>query len=139
MTVRRGQTSEQRAEARFRDAAGTVFRRLRSDRGWSLREFADRVGIAHTSLYAVERTAAIPSISTLAAVAEACDLSLPAILSLIIDELARDHPSSSRDGSLASVVEAAAGLTDVQRQELAGFIDYLRFRDRARIITDGES
>lgn len=130
MTARRGQTIEERAEARFRDAAGVVFSRLRSDRGWSLREFGERVGLAHTSLYAVERNEAIPSISTLALVAEACDLSLPAILSLIVDELARDHPASSRDASLASVVEAAATLTDGQRRELAGFAEYLRYRDR---------
>lgn len=130
MTARRGQTVEERAEARFRDAAGAVFRRLRSDRGWSLREFGVRAGIAHTSLYAVERNEAIPSVSTLAAVAEACDLSLPALLSLIVDELTRDHPASSRDASLASVVEAAAGLSDAQRRELAGFADYLRYRDR---------
>ncbi|HMM42817.1 MAG TPA: helix-turn-helix transcriptional regulator [Thermomicrobiales bacterium] len=130
MMARRGQTIEELAEARFRDAAGVVFRRLRADRGWSLREFAERVGLAHTSLYAVERNEAIPSISTLAAVAEACDLSLPAILSLIVDELARDHPASNRDASLASVVEAAASLTDGQRRELASFAEYLRYRDR---------
>ncbi|MEI2618462.1 MAG: helix-turn-helix transcriptional regulator [Thermomicrobiales bacterium] len=131
MTARRGQTVEERAEARYRDAAGVVFRRLRADRGWSLREFGERVGIAHTSLYAVERNDAIPSVSTLAAVAEACDLTLPAILSLIIDELSRDHPASNRDHALASVVESAARLTDAQRRELAGFADYLQYRDRA--------
>lgn len=132
MTARRGQTIEEQAEARFRDAAGAVFRRLRAEHGWSLREFGERVGIAHTSLYAVERNDAIPSIATLARVAEACDLTLPAMLSLITDELVRDHPASSRDASLASVVEAAARLTDAQRRELAGFADYLRYRDTPR-------
>jgi transcriptional regulator with XRE-family HTH domain len=129
MPGKRGQSLEERAEARFRDAAGAVFRRLRNERGWSLREFGERVGVAHTSLYAVERCETIPGIHTLAAVAHACDLTLPAMLALINDELIHDYPASTRDHSLAAVVEAAATLTDAQRRDLLGFIGYLRFRD----------
>lgn len=131
VTARRGEAIGDAAEARFKSAAGAVFRQLRSDHGWSLREFAERVGIAHTSLYAVERNETVPSIGTLASVAAACDLTLPAMLSLIIDELVRDHPTSMRDASLATLIENAADLTDAQRRELAGFADYLRYRDRS--------
>ncbi|MCO5177827.1 MAG: helix-turn-helix domain-containing protein [Thermomicrobiales bacterium] len=130
MSARRGEAVGDLAEARFKAAAGAVFRQLRSDHGWSLREFAERVGIAHTSLYAVERNETVPSIGTLASVAAACDLTLPAMLSLIIDALLRDHPTSMRDASLAALMENAADLTDAQRRELAGFADFLRYRDR---------
>ena len=37
-----------------------------------------------------------------------------------------------RDASLAALMENAADLTDAQRRELAGFADYLRYRDRPR-------
>jgi transcriptional regulator with XRE-family HTH domain len=112
------------AEARYRAAAGAVFRQLRNERGWSLREFGERVGVAHTSLYAVERENVSPTIDTLARVAEAVDLTLPAILRLILDEL-----TSEGDESLAGLLAAASDLSVSQRSELLRFIDWLRYRD----------
>ena len=63
-------------EANYRAAAGEVFRRLRTERNWSYREFGERVCVAHTSLYTVERHETTPAIDTLASVAAACDLTL---------------------------------------------------------------
>lgn len=111
----------------YRGAAGAIFRRIRTARGWSFRDFGERVGVAHTSLYAVERRDNTPGIDTLAGVAAAVDLTLPALLALITEELIRENPADP--GSLASVAEAATPLTDEQRREVLGFIDFLRYRD----------
>lgn len=111
----------------YRGAVGAIFRRIRAEREWSLRDFGDRVGVAHTSLYAVERRDATPGIDTLACVAAAVNLSFTSLLGLIIEELTRE--SSSAAGSLASVVEAATPLTDEQRREVLSFIAFLHFRD----------
>ena len=112
------------AEEQYRAAAGAVFRRLRGDA--SLRDFAERVGVAHTSLYAVERGEASPTIDTLARVAHAADLSLTAMLALILDEMTGVSPA----GSLSGVLEAAAGLSEAQRAEVVAFSEWLGFRDR---------
>lgn len=111
----------------YRGAVGAIFRRIRAEHNWSLREFGERVGVAHTSLYAVERRDNTPGIDTLARVAATIDLTLPAMLALINEELVGE--TRSEPGSLASVVEAATLLTDTQRREILGFIDYLRYRD----------
>lgn len=111
----------------YRGAVGAIFRRIRTDHNWSLREFGERVGVAHTSLYAVERRDNTPGIDTLGRVAASIDLSLPAMLALVNEELIGD--TASEPGSLASVIEAATGLTDQQRRELLSFVDYLRYRD----------
>lgn len=111
-------------EAAYRSAAGEVFRRLRTERNWSFRDFGERVGVAHTSLYAVERRETTPAIDTLAAVAVACDLTLPALLTLIIDEM-----TGSGDASVAAILKAAASLDDTQRAEVLRFVEWIRWRD----------
>jgi transcriptional regulator with XRE-family HTH domain len=111
------------AEEQYRAAAGVVFRRLRGDA--SLREFADRVGVAHTSVYAVERGEASPSIDTLVRVAQTAQLSLAAMLALIVDELSATAP----DGTLSGVLAAVAGLSEEQRAEVMRFAEWLRWRD----------
>jgi transcriptional regulator with XRE-family HTH domain len=115
------------AEEQYRAAAGGVFRRLRGDA--SLRDFADRVGVAHTSIYAVERGDATPSLDTLVRVAQTADLSLAALLALILDEMRGPSP----DGSLNGVLEASAGLSAAQRAEVQRFIEWLRWRDAERV------
>jgi transcriptional regulator with XRE-family HTH domain len=116
----------QDAVAAYRAAVAAVLRQLRTARGWSYREFGERVGVAHTSLYAVERLETTPAVETLAGVAAACDLALPALLALIVDAL----QPGERNATLAGVLTAAAPLSDAQRAELLGFIAYLRFRER---------
>ncbi|MDQ3547284.1 MAG: helix-turn-helix domain-containing protein [Chloroflexota bacterium] len=111
-------------EAAYRAAAGEVFRRLRSGRNWSFRDFGERVGVAHTSLYAVERQETTPAIDTLASVAAACDLTLPALLTLIIDEMTQTGSTS-----VAAILQATAALSDAQRAEVLRFVEWLRFRD----------
>jgi transcriptional regulator with XRE-family HTH domain len=115
------------AENQYRLAAGAVLRRLRDDAGWSLREFAERVGVAHTSLYAVERGETTPTMDTLARVAAARGLSFPAILALVLDELIAG--SAQTIAPLSILIEAAARLDEGQVEELIGFIDYVKFRD----------
>lgn len=111
-------------EAAYRDAAGEVFRRLRTERNWSFRDFGERVGVAHTSLYAVERRETTPAIDTLASVAAACDLTLPALLTLIIDEM-----TQAGSTTVAAILHASAALNDDQRTEVLRFVEWLRFRD----------
>ncbi len=114
-------------EANYRAAAGEVFRRLRTDRQWSFRDFGERVGVAHTSLYAVERQETTPAVDTLAAVASACDMTLPALITLIVDEMAE-----TGDASASAILQAAATLDESQRSETLRFVEWLRYRDRDR-------
>ena len=111
-------------EAAYRAAAGEVFRYLRTERNWSFRDFGERVGVAHTSLYAVERRETTPAIDTLAAVAAACDLTLPALLTLIIDQM-----TGTGDASASAILQATAPLNDSQRVEVLRFIEWVKFRD----------
>ncbi|MEX2315441.1 MAG: helix-turn-helix transcriptional regulator [Thermomicrobiales bacterium] len=111
-------------EAAYRAATGEVFHRLRTEREWSFRDFGERVGVAHTSLYAVERLETTPAIETLAAVAAACELTLPALLTLIIDTM-----SDAGDTSAAAILQASASLNNDQRAEVLRFVEWVRFRD----------
>ena len=111
-------------EAAYRAAAGEVFHRLRTERSWSFRDFGERVGVAHTSLYAVERRETTPAIDTLAAVAAACDLTLPALLTLIIDQM-----TGTGESSAAAILQATAPLNDGQRTEVLRFVEWVKFRD----------
>lgn len=115
------------AEDRYRTAAGAVFRRLREQRGWSLRDFGEQAGAAHTSLYAVERGETTPGIDVLDRVAAAFGVDLTALLSLIVDELDRRQGSSG--GSLPELVLAFSRLNPQQRSEALTFIEFLRYRD----------
>ncbi|RIK45578.1 MAG: hypothetical protein DCC58_05945 [Chloroflexi bacterium] len=118
------------AEERYRAAAGAVLRRLRTERGWSLRDMAEHAGAAHTTIYAIERAEAVPGIDILERVALACDLDLPAILRLIVDELGQ--PAAGPSPTLSDALTALAELTPSQRSEALSFIAYLRYRDRER-------
>jgi transcriptional regulator with XRE-family HTH domain len=111
-------------ENRYRLAAGRVFGRLRADQGWSLREFAERVGdVAHTSLYAVERGESTPSIDVLGRVAACFGLDLAGIMLLIIDEL------DPEPASLSDLFQRFRALTPEQRREVGTFIDFICHRD----------
>lgn len=110
-------------EKQYRQAAGTVFRRLRNERGWSLREFGERTQTAHTSLYAVERGEATPGIDVLGRVAAAFDLDLAGLLALIIDQL------DAEPDSLSQILIALRQLTPEQQREVLSFIEYVRYRD----------
>lgn len=121
------------AEDRYRRAAGVVFKRLREERHWSLREFGERASAAHTTLYAVERGETTPGIDVLDRVAASFGLDLAALLSLIIEELDRQGEHSGT--SLPELVLALSQLTEQQRAEALSFIDYLRYRD-SNVRTD---
>jgi transcriptional regulator with XRE-family HTH domain len=115
------------AEDRYRAAAGAVFGRLRQERGWSFRDFGEKVGAAHTTLYAVERGETTPGIDLLDRVATVFGLNLIALLALIIDELAESGPEE-RD-SLPHLVVSFSRLKGPQRAEALRYIEYLQYRD----------
>lgn len=115
------------AEDRYRAAAGAVFKHLRESRGWSLRDFGEHVGAAHTSLYAVERGETTPGIDVLDRVAAAFDMDLAALLSLIIDSLDDGRESSGK--SLADLVVAFRRLNGRQRSDALTYMAFLRYRE----------
>ena len=115
------------AEDRYRAAAGAVFRTLREEKQWSLRDFGEHAGAAHTTLYAVERGETTPGIDVLDRVAAAFGLDLTALLALIIDRLDTTHDTNS--GSLPALVAEFARLNAEQRREALSFITYLQYRD----------
>ena len=111
-------------EDRYRKAVGEVFARLRNDQRWSLREFAERVGgVAHTSLYAVERGESTPSIDVLGRVAACFGMDLSDILLLIIDRL------DPEPAGLSSLFNRYRAMTPERRAEIEKFIAFLEFRD----------
>lgn len=114
------------AEGRYRIAAGAVFRALRNKQGWSLREFGERVGAAHTTLYAVERGETTPGIDVLDRVAAAFGMDLRSLLALIIDQL-HEQDGNSQD-SLADLIFGLSRLSADQRAEALRYIEYLQYR-----------
>jgi transcriptional regulator with XRE-family HTH domain len=116
------------AEDRYRIAAGAVFQTLREQQGWSLREFGERAGAAHTSLYAVEKGESTPGIEVLDRVASAFGMDLQALLSLIIDRLNVLQPAPS--DSLPELILTFQRLPAELRREVLKYIDYLEYRSR---------
>jgi transcriptional regulator with XRE-family HTH domain len=117
------------AEERYRAACATVFRRLRAAHGWSLREFGDQVGAAHTTLYAVERAEATPGIDLLDRVGATAGLDLRAMLRLIVAETGPESGDVEQP-SLLDLLEALDLLTPQQRADVLTFVAYVRYRDR---------
>lgn len=101
-----------------------MFGRLRAERGWSLRDFAERAGAAHTSLYAVERGEATPGIDMLGRVAGAVGIDLTGMLLLIVEEL------DPEPGGFGEALKALQSLSPAQQREVLRFIDFLQYRDR---------
>jgi transcriptional regulator with XRE-family HTH domain len=111
-------------EDRYRKAAGKVFAHLRNEQGWSLREFAERVGsVAHTSLYAVERGESTPSIDVLGRVAACFGMDLSDILLLIIDNL------DPEPAGLSHLFRSYRTMPPDRRAEIEMFIEFLDYRD----------
>jgi transcriptional regulator with XRE-family HTH domain len=111
-------------EDRYRRAAGEVFARLRGEQSWSLREFAERVGgVAHTSLYAVERGESTPSIDVLGRVAACFGMDLSGILLLIIDQL------DPEPAGLGSILNRYRTMPAGRRAEIEKFMAFLDYRD----------
>ncbi len=123
----------------FRRAAAVVFRQLRTERGWSYREFGERVGIAHTSLHAVERADQTPSIETLSMLAQASSVSFLDLLSRIISEVHRLAAADAGAGTDVDanraamlrfdLLQAAQALQPEQQEELARYAAWLAWRD----------
>ena len=75
-------------------------RRLRAARGLTLRQLADRAGVAKTTLYKIEARRGNPTLDTLVALA--------AFFGVGLDELA-----GARDAPLVDVVRAGSGGVDI--------------------------
>ena len=116
----------QSAEDRYRHAAGVVFRALRSKQGWSLRDFGEKVGAAHTTLYAVERGETTPGIDVLDRVAASFGMDLSSLLTMIVDELYQQ--SDDQADSLPALIFAFSRLSPDQRREALQYIEYLQYR-----------
>ena len=54
---------------------GVAIKRYRTDLGWSLREMASRVGVAHSTIAAIENGESNPSIETLRRISD--ELQIP--------------------------------------------------------------
>lgn len=57
-------------------SAGLLVQQAMNDRGWSIRETADRAGISHSALHRMLRSMADPDLSTMACVGKALDIPL---------------------------------------------------------------
>lgn len=104
-------------EEQYRRAAGQVIGRLRAERGWSYREFAENAGTSHTNLYAAERGEATPGLDVLGRIAAAFGMDLVELLLLIIAEMS--------GGPRASLLAASARMSGQDLQFLADFADFL--------------
>lgn len=120
-------TEEIRAEDRYRAACGRIFHSLRTQRNWSLREFGEHAGAAHTTLYAIERGDAVPGIDILDRAAVACGLDLATLMRLIIDQL---DPIPNQT-PLVELLRSLEELSPDQRREVLSYAGYLEYRDRA--------
>ncbi|MFW6075219.1 MAG: helix-turn-helix domain-containing protein [Chloroflexota bacterium] len=115
-------TRNESYEAAYRHAAGRVLHRIRSERGWSYREFGEKAGTSHTNLYAIERGEATPGIDVLGRVAAAAGLDLATILHLIADEV------DETPGLIAQALGELQSLGPEERDEAIHFMQYLAYR-----------
>lgn len=113
-----------RYEESYRRAVGRVVKRLRHERGLSLRDFGKEAGTSHTNLYAIERGEATPGIEVLGGIAAAVNQDLPGLLLQIIAEML-DSPKG-----FEAAARKLAKLSDAQQREVMQFADFLRYRDR---------
>ena len=108
---------EQALEALETEHLGSRLRELRQQRGYSLRELADRLGISVSAVSQIERGVLQPSVNRLLAIVSA--LGVP--LGRVFDESARDQRSGA---SATGYVLARAG--DIATVELEDGVLYRR-------------
>lgn len=68
-------------------AFGTAVRRLRTQRGWSQEEFADRVGVHRTYMGAIERGERNLSLVNIGRIAAGLQMSLAALMAEVEGDL----------------------------------------------------
>jgi transcriptional regulator with XRE-family HTH domain len=68
-------------------AFGAAVRRLRSERGWSQEEFADRVGVHRTYMGAIERGERNLSLVNIGRIAAGLEISLAALMAEVERDL----------------------------------------------------
>jgi transcriptional regulator with XRE-family HTH domain len=110
------------AEASYRQALATYVRRERLARGWSLRDLADHSRLSTAYLSEIEHGLKEPSAAALEQLGHAFDSSLAGILIAIAQLL--DPRAWPRAFGLPDL----ADLRPDERQELARFVEWIRFR-----------
>ncbi len=102
---------------------------LRAERGWTLRELAERSGLSVAYVSELEHARKVPTLEVLEQLAQAYDLSLAAFLRRLAECL--EPEPSVRDERYTD----ACDLDEEERAEIERFIAYLRWRRSHRFDT----
>jgi len=94
---------------------------LRAQRGWPLRELAQRSGLSIAYLSELERGRKLPTLEALDQLAAAFDFTLAAFLRLLADRLEGPATDVRHDVQFQDLEPA-------ERSELACYAEYLRWR-----------
>lgn len=105
----------------LRAAVARLLSRLRAERGWSLRELAERSGLSIAYVSELENGRKLPTLETFAQLARAYDVSVAELLVALATEL-EGHEVSGLRGDLFRDLDTAA------LAELVRFAEYLRWR-----------
>ncbi len=95
---------------------------LRAERGWTLRELAERSGLSVAYVSELEHARKVPTLEVLEQLAKAYDLSLAAFLRMLAEHL-EPEPSGGDERCTD-----ASDLDEEERAEIERFIAYLRWR-----------
>lgn len=95
---------------------GQCLRTLRDERGWSIRELAEKSGLAMNTLSLIENAKTSPSVSTLQQIARALDVPITAFFETGVSQTSVVHVKASRRTRVAfahgALEDLGAGLTN---------------------------
>ena len=113
----------------YRAAVGQIARRLRVERGWTLRDLSARSGVSVPYLSEIERGRKEPSGAILIQLARVFELPLPDLLSRVAADLERRAAlPPSPDPVREPLHRALDELSDAETAEVAAFVAFLRWR-----------
>jgi|GEM_PF-3462374 len=104
---------------------GSNVRRFRKNRKWTQEEMARRANISRIALIHIESGKAVPTLDTLASLANVLEIPMTSLLSRPVE----------RDSGLAAAVSADPGEVDAIDYELRGIIDKLRSCNLNQVVT----
>ncbi len=110
---------------RLRTTIAKLLTQIRAERGWSLRELAERSGLSIAYLSELERGRKLPTLEVLDRLAVAFGMTVAEFFGTLARQLGGVETASEGCGLWR-------GLETKDRQELARYADYLRWR-RARL------
>ena len=98
---------------------GKIIVRLRSDKGWSQSELADKIGVSRVMISKYERDGAVPSIDAAKKIADALDVTL--------DYLTGEGTLSRFDKKMLKRMQDLMSLEESKRATLVDLMDtYIR-------------